>query len=483
MKDRIIKGIFWLGGASLLSQAATWLSTIVVARILNPSDYGLIALAGIYIGFAEYVNEFGIGTAIIQKKDLDPQDIRGLYTISILLGAAMTLLTILLAPAVAAYFKEDRLIGIIQFLSPNFLVNAAKSVQRNLMIREMKFTELAKMDGGSRIITSLGALGLAMAGFGVWTLAAQYLLQNVIVFIWSFAYERRLPGKVVNFDRLKEMLVFGAGITGTNILYCTNRNIDQFIVGKMLGKMTLGSYSFAQTLADKPFEKLLSIFNQVFFPVFSRIQDDPQKTKSYFMSIMEKELFILTPIFLMIILTAQDLVHVVLGSKWELMILPLQLFALIAVFKYLENRISMMYRSRGKSRAQLVFTSLVAVVMSVALFTGGKHAGLTGVLAAWGIAYPLIVMGYLRGFLLYIGISWKKFFALFSVPLISAIVMTIPVLLTASLFQTVSLYSLLFKIFVCLLSYSIAVLLMNRRIVNDLRDIFITQFGKTRQAV
>lgn len=483
MKDRIVKGIFWLGGASLLSQAVTWLSTLVVARILNPSDYGLIALAGIYIGFAEYVNEFGIGTAIIQRKDLTSDDIRGLYTISIIMGVAMTLLTILLAPSVAGYFKEERLLGIIQFLSPVFLINAAKSIQRNLMIREMKFAALAKMDGGSRIITSLGALGLAMAGFGVWTLAAQYLLQNLIVFIWAFAYEKRLPGKIIHFERLKEMLLFGAGITGTNILYCTNRNIDQFIVGKLLGKITLGNYSFAQTLADKPFEKLLSIFNQVFFPVFSKVQDDHQKMKDYFISIMEKELFILTPIFLIIILASRDLVHVVLGAKWELMILPLQLFAVIAIFKYLENRINIIYRSRGKSRPQLYFTTMVVIVMSIALLAGGRYAGLKGVLAAWGLAYPVVVLGYLSVFLRFINISWKNFFTLFAVPFTSVIATVLPVLLLAQIFQVSSVISLASKIVVCVLCYGITMLLANRRVVNDLKDILMMQLNKTRQVV
>ena len=93
MKDRIVSGILWLGGASLISQAVTWLSTIVVARLLSPADYGLIGFAGIYIGLAEQVNELGIGAAIIQRKDLSDQDIRGIYTISILLGFAMTTFT------------------------------------------------------------------------------------------------------------------------------------------------------------------------------------------------------------------------------------------------------------------------------------------------------------------------------------------------------------------------------------------------------
>jgi len=483
MKDRIVKGIFYLGGASLVSQIVTWLSTIVVARLLSPADYGLIALAGIYIGFAEYVNELGIGTAVIQRNDLNDDDVKGLYTISIALGLIMTLLTILVAPAVADYFKEARLTAILRFLSVTFVINSVKSMQRNLLIREMKFAEMAVMDGGSRILTSLGALTMALAGWGVWTLAAQYLLQNVIVFFWAFAYERRMPGKINDFSRLKEMLSFGAGITGSNILYCINRNVDQFVVGTMLGKVMLGNYSFAQTLADKPFEKLLSVFNQVFFAMFSKIQDDREKMRSYFFSIMEKELFILTPIFVTLILTSRDLVFAVLGAKWELMIIPLQLFAAIAVFKYLENRVNVVYRSLGRSRAQFAFTTVLVLVMAASLSAGGKFYGLKGVLVAWGVAYPLVFLVYLRYFLVFFEVSWKQFFALFTFPLVATVAMAASCFASAPLFAETSIYSLVSKVTIILTVYFLAAFILNRKIIIELWGIVMSQIRKTEQAV
>ena len=483
MRDRIVKGIFWLGGGSLVSQLVTWLSTIVVARLLSPAEYGLIALAGIYIGFAEYLNELGIGTAVIQREDLNEQDVRGLYTVSIAFGLVMTLLTILLAPFVAHYFKEERLTQIIRFLSFTFVINAAKSMQRNLLTREMKFAELAIMDGGSRILTSLGALGMALAGWGVWTLAVQYLLQNVIAFFWAFAYERRLPGRIGDFGRLKQMLSFGVGVTGTNILYCINRNIDQFVVGTLLGKVTLGNYSFAQTLADKPFEKLLSVFNQVFFTMFSRIQNDRDKMRSYFLNIMDKEIFILTPIFVTLILTAHDLVSVVLGAKWDLMTVPLQLFAAIAVFKYLENRISVVYRSLGKSRPQFVFTGSLVAVMAACLYLGGRFYGLNGVLAAWGIAYPLVFFVYLRYFLCFFEVSWREVVSLFTFPLIASGVMIAAALVTSTLFNAPSVYGLVSKVTIVVTTYGLAALLIKRRLLAELSDMVRSQFNKSGQAV
>jgi len=468
MKERIVKGIFWIGGASLLSQVVTWLSTIFVARILSPADYGLIGLAGIYIGFAEQVNELGIGAAIIQRKDLQDHDIRGIYTISIMVGVAMTLITFFLAPVLSGFFKEERLTDIIRLLSLTFLINSAKSVQRNLMVRDMRFAELAKMDGGSHILTSLSALAFASAGFGVWTLAIQYLLRNLILFIWAFLYERRLPGKIREFSRLKEMLSFGAGISGSNLLLSINRNIDALIVGKLLGKVTLGYYTFAQVLADKPFEKVLSIFNQVFFPVFSKIQNDREKRRHYFFRIMELEIFILTPVFVTLILVAPELVHVVLGKKWEMMIVPLQVFSGIAIFKYIENRVNVMFNSSGNSGPQFIYMSTLVPVMAVALFAGAKSIGINGVLSAWGVVFPIIFICYLRYFLQHMEITWGSFLSIWKVPIFSTCVMAISVYLFSSYLQQNDVVNLTLKVTVSLVAYLIVIYLFNKKVLVEL---------------
>ncbi len=464
MKDHVIKGILWLGSASIITQAVTWLSTILVARLLSPADYGLIGLAGIYIGFAEQVNEFGIGTAIIQRKDLREQDIKGIYTISIMIGVAMTTLTFFLAPAFASFFKEVRLTDIIRLLSFTFLINSAKSVQRNLMVRDMRFAELAKMTGGAHILTSLSTLVLACTGFGVWALVIQYLLRNLILFIWAFLYERRLPGKIKEFSRLKEMLSFGAGVSGSNLLFSIIRNIDSLIVGKLLGKITLGYYSFAQVLADKPFEKVLSVFSQVFLPVFSKIQDDHIKRKQYFFRILQLEILILTPVFVTLILVAPELVHVVLGNKWQLMVVPLQLFAGIAIFKYIENRVNIMFNSSGNSRPQFIYMATLVPIMAASLFAGAKFFGMNGVLTVWGVSYPIVFVFYLRYFLLYYDIKLLSFLSIWKVPAISTSAMVIAVFLFSLHPSPNEFISLFIKAIITLIIYLVINYFLNKKV-------------------
>lgn len=471
MKDTIVRGILWLGGANLVSQIVTWVATILVARFLTPADYGLIGLAGIYIGLAEQVNELGIGTAIIQKKELHHDDVRGIYTIAILFGFLMTAVSFLLAPILATFFKEAELVDIIRFLSFTFLINSAKSVQRNLMIRNMKFAELAKMEGGANIITSTCSLTLAYAGFGVWTLAIQYLLRNVILLFWAFRYEGILPGRIKDFNRLKGMLSFGLGVSGSSFLFSLNRNLDTLIVGKLLGKTTLGFYSFAQVLADKPFEKILSIFNQVFFPVFSKIQDDKKKSYEYLFRIMNIEIFIFTPIFVTLIAVAPELVFTVLGEKWNEMVLPLQVFSAIAIIKYIESRISMIFKSYGNSKPQMVYMSFLVPVLAMSLFLGAKYGGLSGVLMVWGGGYPLIHLLYLRYFLYRTGISWRAFLRVWQVPLFATVVMLLSVGLVSNDLAASTSMIFCLKTITAISIYGIVSFFFNKKVIFEFYDI------------
>jgi O-antigen/teichoic acid export membrane protein len=392
-----------------------------------------------------------------------------------MIGLAMTFITYLLAPALSSFFKEERLTDIIRLLSLTFLINSAKCVQRNLMVRDMRFAELAKMDGGAHILTSLCALLLAYTGFGVWTLAIQYLLRNLILFVWAFLYERTLPGKIRELSRLKEMISFGAGISGSNLLFSIIRNIDSLIVGKLLGKITLGYYSFAQVLANKPFVKVLTIFNQVFFPIFSKIQDDYKKRREYFFRIMQLEILILTPIFVTLILIAPELVYVVLGNKWQLMVIPLQVFSGIAIFKYIENRINTMFNSSGNSRPQFIYLAALAPIIAATLFAGAKFFGINGVLTAWGGIYPIVFVFYLRYLLVSMDIKWLSFLSIWKVPTISTIAMVIGVCLFSLHPSPNQFINLLIKAMIPLIIYLVINYFLNKKVLMELTGLVMNK--------
>lgn len=471
MKNKIIKSVMWMGGASIFSQLITWVFTFAIARLLSPEDYGLIGMAGIYIGMTEYINELGIGSAIVQRQDLNDEDIRGLYTISIAFGLLFMFITYLISPVIAMFFKEAKLTILLQFLSITYVISAAKSVQRNLMIREMKFPLIAKIEVTAGILTAIGAFLCALMGLGVWTLAIQYLLMNMLILIGSFWYERRLPGRITNFSRLKEMLCFGLGITISRFFSYIKGNVDSLIIGKLLGKNLLGNYTLALTLANKPFEKIIPIFNQVFFPVFSKIQCDKVKVNDYLVRIVGIELLVFSPIFILLAMISHDIISVALGSKWLGAVLPMQVFSILGFCKYIENRISIVLTSLGHTKAQVYYSASLAVVMSISTAVLAWFYGIGGVLLAWSTCYPIIIAIYFKYFLTFIRIPIRQFFLAVKMPIITSVIMSVTIYFVDLLVIEQTIVKLSVKLIVALIVYTGSNYILNRKAIDDILDL------------
>ena len=471
VKNKIIKSIIWMGGASIFSQLITWIFTFAIARLLSPDDYGLIGMAGIYIGITEYINELGVGAAIVQRQDLNDDDVKGIYTVSIVFGFILTFITYFIAPFIAMFFKEVRLTSLLQLLSITYVISAAKSVQRNLMIREMKFHMIAKIEVTAGILTAIVAFLCALVGLGVWTLAIQYLLTNIFLFIGSFWCERRLPGRITNLPRLKEMLRFGLGITISRFFSYIKGNVDSLIIGKLLGKTLLGNYTLAQTLANKPFEKILPIFNQVFFPVFSKIQGDKAKVRDYLVRIIGIELLVFSPIFILLATTSHDIISVALGSKWLGAVLPMQVFSVLGFCKYFESRISIVLTSLGHAKPQIYYSAALAVIMAISLAVLAWIYGIAGVLLAWSVCYPIIFIIYFKYFLTFIRISIRQLFLAVKMPIATSMTMAISIYFVDLFVFEQLIVKLSVKLIVALIVYTGSNYLFNRKAIDGIQDL------------
>jgi len=468
VKDRIVKSIMITGSSSILCQLITWISTFIVARILTPEDYGLVGMAGVYIGVTEYLNELGVGSAIIQRQDLNQEDVKGIYSISIIVGVFMTGVSFLIAPLISGFFNEPRLVAILEILSVTFVISSAKSVQRNLMVREMKFAAIAKVDVISGILSSMIALCCVLKGLGAWTLVVQYLSMNLLGFLGAFWFERRLPGRITNWPKVREMLSFGVGIMFSKLFMYINRNIDYLIIGKLLGKSLLGNYSLAQTLANKPFEKVLPIFNQVFIPFFSKIQNDRVQVKNNLIRIMSVELIIFSPIFVILTITAADIITTVLGSKWSGAVLPMQLFAMLGFCKYLENRISVILTSQGKAKSQVHYASSLSVIMAISVATLANSFGLNGVMFAWAVCYPLVLIIYMMYFMKYMGLTFSELMSAFKMPIITCFIMSVFVYSVDIINIESSILRLMLKLTIAVIIYITSNLILNRDALNEI---------------
>jgi O-antigen/teichoic acid export membrane protein len=388
----IRESLFWMGGSSLLGQIVTWVITIIVARLLTPADYGLVTLSGLFTVFAQIVSEMGVGAAVIQSDEISQPQAQSLYAYSLLMGVGMMVVGILLgAPLMAWIFNEPRLEGLVRFSSLVFFLVAIKSMPRNLLARECRFDSIAKVETVSRILTSFCVLGMALMGFGVWALAAQWLLIELFQAVAFVRIKRVLPCLNAKFVEISAMLTFGLHLVARNALYQLYNLSDSFVIGKLASPSFLGGYAFARQLTNMPFEKVLRIINQVLFPYFSRDKDDLSRIGDWTMKAIEMQLVILVPFFIVLFFCAREVVLVLLGEQWEIAVYPLQVLCVANIFKLSESYSTNILTALGKLKEQLVYVFLLFLsigggMVAVSLLYNVKIA-----LLVWVTIYPVII--------------------------------------------------------------------------------------------
>ncbi|EGB14401.1 polysaccharide biosynthesis protein [Pseudodesulfovibrio mercurii] len=394
------KSLAWMGGTSLLGQIITWSVTILVARLLTPEDYGLVALAGLFTVFANSICLMGISAAVVQADEVTEYQIRALYGLSFLAGLIMYCIGLAAAPVMAWIFSEPRLVALIIFQNLIFLVGAPKSLLWSLLARDTRFDIIAKVETGARIMTSFATLGMALAGFGVWALAAQWLLIETAQFL-VFAYFRRIrPAFRIRFTEISDILSFGIKVFLRNVVGQLYNSVDVFILGKLGAASFLGGYTFAKRLANIPFEKIVTIINRVLYPYISKDKDNPESMREWTLKVAEFQAMLLLPFFVMLFFCADEAVFVLLGTGWGAAVLPLKIFCAANVFKLAENYASIALMALGKVTEQVHYVLIQLVAIGGTLLGLALWKGVNASLLVWVTVYPLLSILYC-GFLLH----------------------------------------------------------------------------------
>lgn len=376
-------------------QVITWGITIVVARLLSPEDYGLIALSGIFTLFAMSISEMGIGAAVIQRDSISEDEIRSLYSVAILVGLGMTAMGYFAAIPMALIYDEPRLIPLVRAQSIVFSFAALSGMQRNILVRNTCFSVVARIELCANVMTSLCALTLAWNGFGVWALVAQGLLTKLFEFVGFSYYSRIVPKLRVDFSAIYDVMRYGVVIMLNGLGNTLFMLSDTMILGKFASPLFLGGYSFGRNLTRLPFEKVLSIVNQVLFPFLSKEKNNPQQLRAWFGKLMKFELFLFLPFYVFLFFCAEEIVYIVLGPKWEIVILPLRVFCVASFFRLIDSFGSTLLIALGNVRIPFYINIVKVAVVSLPILAVCYWIGYVESLYVWIITPPLISIGYL----------------------------------------------------------------------------------------
>ena len=387
----LMQGIAWTGSMRWAAQALSWASTLVVAHLLAPSDYGLVAMALVYLGLAQLVNEFGLGTVIVMRRDLTESQIARLNGLSLLLGFGFVALSALLAAPIARFFGEPTVRWLIMVSSFTFVTGAVQVVPRALLAKDLDFRRLAWTDGAEALLTTCGTLVFAVAGFRYWALVLGPLAGRsagtLLVTSWR-------PHRVAwprDFGTIAAAVTFGWQVVVARIAWYLYSNADFAIVGRVLGKAPLGGYTFGWQISSIPIERVTALVMGVTGPVFSAVQEDKAALQRYLRNLTEGLAFLTFPAAAGLAIVADVFVLTLLGDRWVAAIVPLRFLALSAMLRSVTPLLPQVIVSTGHAKRNMQFTIAATLIMP-ALFYVGSRWGTAGVAGAWVVGYPLFVL-------------------------------------------------------------------------------------------
>lgn len=379
-------GAAWSGAAKWTTQLISWVSTFAIARILMPSDYGLVTMASVYLGLLTLMSEFGIGSTIVARSGIDERGIKQLNALAVSLGFGAFLLSAMLAWPLGLFFHAPELPPLIIAMSLTQTITGFQVVPSALLRREMRFKTLATVDLARGALVPIGTLLLAVAGLRYWALVGGSLLSSTISTI-GILVNRRCGYSTPRFSELGGNVRFSGAVLGSRLAWFVYSNADFTVAGKRLGEAALGVYSLAWNLAEAPMEKVNAMLTDVIPSLFAAVQNDQASLRRYFLNMTELLAFVTFPAAIGIAVTSPDLVATLLGPKWSAAVLPLAVLAGYSVARSTTFLFGHVFLALGDVKFTLQTAVAFTIVLPVA-FLIGSHWGPTGIAVAWVIAHP-----------------------------------------------------------------------------------------------
>lgn len=279
LRQRTVVGVAWSGAGRLGQQGIHFVISILLARLLLPEHFGLIAMLMVFIGFASLFAEFGFAAALVYEPDLGEAEVNSTFWLNVGVGVALTAVFMLLAPAIARFYSVPELGPMGRVIAFTFTLSALGIVPGALLKRQMAFRSLALVEMAATLAAGGAAVVLALSGAGVWTLVAHSLLLALLTSALTWRVAAWRPRLSFSMAGMRSVLRFSANLFGFNMVNYWARNADNLLIGKFLGSTGLGIYNRAYALMLLPSRQLATVLGRVMFPALASIQEDHTRVR------------------------------------------------------------------------------------------------------------------------------------------------------------------------------------------------------------
>jgi O-antigen/teichoic acid export membrane protein len=395
-KSDQVKGTSLRGGLITLAGQGISFCTqtayiMIMARLLTPADFGVNGMVLAITGFLAMFSDIGLGAATVQRKTITQEELSNLFWVNLLVGGLLTILTMLIAPALVFFYRDPRLFWVTIVVSLSFVINGAGVQHAALLMRSMRYTALTINGIVTLTLSSALGIGMAAAGCSYWSLVAMGLSSTFVRVVGYWIAIRWRPGWLVRECGIRSLLHFGGKITLNSLVSYVTYNAEKVLLGRFYGAESLGLYGRAYQLLNLPLQQLHVAMYAVAFPGLSAVQDNSERLCRFFLKGYSVLLALTIPIIIASALFAEEIVRILLGSKWiqaapilQLLTPAILVFAMINPFGWF-----LVATGRARRSLRMAFVIAPTVILGILL---GLHHGVKGVALGYSLAMCFLLI-------------------------------------------------------------------------------------------
>lgn len=476
LRSKTVRAIGHLGLGGALGKIVSLGTTLIMARLLSPADYGLMALAMVVIGFVGFFNEVGIGSAIVQKPKLSTTEVNGCFAIALIASALLSLLTFLLSGVMARFFGNPKLEAMIGVLSLAFILGAFGTVPLAFLRKELHFKAIAGITILAILVQSAVALVLAWRGYGVWSLVWGSLVSNAVQSVGAFWLSPWRPRGAFDLREAAGLVAYGLKVTSSRVFWYLYTNADKVIIGKVLGERALGIYDMAFSLATLPSSQITTLATNVASPLFSKLQDDLPKLRAFILHFTRGIAYVTYPALIGMLVCSPELVAVILGDKWIDILIPFGALCLMGLIKSVDPLLSQVLIATGNAGRLSAYTLMCGIAMTVAVLVGAHFGGLRGVSLVWLLVYPVLSVKLLYDVCKITGLTMSHYYRALLPVLAATVAMAAVVLLVRAWVLTLgvpTIVTLAAEIAAGGIAYVLWIVYLDRRGMSEIKQVLM----------
>lgn len=469
LKQETAKGVFWSGIEKFASGGVQFLANIILARILTPDDFGLLAVIAVFVQISQTFIDSGFSNALIQKKDRSQVDYSTVFLFNLAISVGQYIILFFCSPLIARFFDNPKLTSLTRVIGLNLIIGALVSVHKTRLTVELRFKFQSIITLIASVVSASVSITMAYRGLGVWSLVILTVLNTSIQVILIYIFLKWRPSLLFSKDSFNKLFSYSSKLLGASLIHLLYRNIYPIVIGKKFSATELGFFNRADLFASYTPVTIGSIVSRVAFPIFSRIQDNNERLRSAYTKYIIYTSLLIFPVMVGMNIIAKPLTLVVLNEKWLPMVPMFQILCVDWMFDHLNMiNLNVLY---VKGRTDIAFRNeIIKKILAIVIFIISLYWGIIGVCCG-RVIYGFIAI-YINSYYTkrLIGLSIHRQLRDIGKPFIYSMCMGIMVYITL-LLRVDNLYLVILCVLIGIVSYFLLIFSFNFELISEMKTI------------